>query len=158
MDLNSIDNNKSSSSIKSTEELDKAAIKIQSTFRGYKTRKNLNKQQLIDQQKQLKKLKKRSNSESDHSKLVNSAKRTHLINDPQIAAIKIQSTFRGYKTRKLLKSKTSKDSESNNEQANFINNLDLAYPLSDKPIITTSQSEQDDIISEICLSVYFFLR
>jgi hypothetical protein len=105
---------------KSTEELDKAATKIQSTFRGYKTRKDLNKQQLI-QQKQPKKQKKRSNSESDNSLSTN--KRPNLINDPQVAATKIQSTFRGYKTRKLLKNK--KNSNGKHVDNNLNNNSDL---------------------------------
>lgn len=65
--------------------LDRAATKIQSTFRGYKTRKviktNTNK----------------SEPASNCGKNFN--------NNPELAAIKIQSTFRGYKTRKQLNPK-----------------------------------------------------
>ena len=141
---------------RSTEELDKAAIKIQSTFRGYKTRKNLNKQQLIQQKKELKKLKKRSNSESDNTNLIvpPSSKKTHLISDPQVAAVKIQSTFRGYKTRKLLRTKKNppaeeKESLKSSSSNNLINNLDLATPLD---TTTTSQSEEGLTISETLIN------
>jgi len=146
----------SNPSSRSTEELDRAAIKIQSTFRGYKTRKNLNKQQLIQQQKDLKKLKKRSNSESDNTSLsvTPSSKKSHLISDPQVAAVKIQSTFRGYKTRKFLKTKKNppaeeKESIKSSSSSNLINNLDLATPLH---TTTTSQSEEE-IISETLIKM-----
>ena len=108
------------------DELDRAATKIQSTFRGYKTRKNLKKTKSNENlksspatesrdsnSKSVRVVKKRSNTSSnspnsEENIMADKSKRQALINDPQVAAIKIQSTFRGYKTRKQLESRTNK--------------------------------------------------
>lgn len=111
------------------DELDRAATKIQSTFRGYKTRKNLKKTKSNENlpttnkshhqtaseasSKSSRVVKKRSNTSSnspnsEENIMADKSKRQALINDPQVAAIKIQSTFRGYKTRKQLESRTNK--------------------------------------------------
>jgi hypothetical protein len=143
--------------------LDTAATKIQSTFRGYKTRKNLQKGKAnlsnntkstssidksclgesLDPNKQLSSsaqsldqaaninnnnnTNKKNNNNSKNRKRLNSnnsgqhsvnSKKNQSINDPELAAIKIQSTFRGYKTRKQLenenKLKSSKPKSKNN--------------------------------------------
>lgn len=98
------------------DELDRAATKIQSTFRGYKTRKNLKKTKSNENLKspaaesKARVVKKRSNTSSncEENVMADKSKRLALINDPQVAATKIQSTFRGYKTRKQLESRTNK--------------------------------------------------
>jgi hypothetical protein len=141
--------------------LDTAATKIQSTFRGYKTRKNLKKGKIssssntkstssIDQSCLAESLEpsnqlsssaqsldqkvtisnKTNNNNSKNRKRLNSnnsgkhsvnSKKNQSINDPELAAIKIQSTFRGYKTRKQLendnKLKTNKPKSKANTQS-----------------------------------------
>lgn len=90
--LCSMDSNKRDKENESKSLLDRAATKIQSTFRGYKTRKHIKSNPNLNAP-----LKSDSNKTSTSSK--------SLSNDPELAAIKIQSTFRGYKTRKQLKPK-----------------------------------------------------
>lgn len=109
--------------------LDKAATKIQSTFRGYKTRKNLNvnlrtrktrshehlanqdasgsaeSSRVASESKQ--KVKKRSHTSGSLDK----TKRKTLITDPEVAAVKIQSTYRGYMTRKQLDNMKQRDAQ-----------------------------------------------
>lgn len=77
--------------------LNRAATKIQSTFRGYKTRKNISKQS--------KKSETMTKSKSQPN--CSSARQHSPITDPEKAAVKIQATFRGYKTRKQLEASRS---------------------------------------------------
>ena len=82
---------------------DKAAVRIQSTFRGYKTRKHLksdNKSLSLDM----------ANIDLNSKKRVKSQSSQHKETNPEeLAATKIQSTFRGYKTRKDLEGKTKQN-------------------------------------------------
>jgi hypothetical protein len=83
--------------------LNMAATKIQSTYRGYKTRIQIKKNRINDKFNEDSKL-----SNKIYSNKLKKSKHMHKINQDQ-AAIKIQSTFRGYKTRKQL------DSNKNNQ-------------------------------------------
>jgi hypothetical protein len=112
----------------SDQTLEKAATKIQSTFRGYNIRKKYaHKRNDANANKPPKqaKNKKRPNNESDgdhkHSKRIergsNSSSHLPINDDLDKAATKIQSTFRGYKTRLQLNkvSKPKKILKDNNE-------------------------------------------
>lgn len=82
--------------------LDKAATKIQSTFRGYKTRKNIKRSNLQNEHhRDIKpsKQKKRNSLSEVRAKSTDSKR---IVFDPELAATKIQSTYRGYQTRKQL--------------------------------------------------------
>lgn len=94
--------------------LNRAATKIQSTFRGYKTRKNMLFKTKSNQDINNNKENNNNNEQMTNNKMQQSSRpisksqgsfrpsSSGSITDPEQAAIKIQSTFRGYKTRKQL--------------------------------------------------------
>ncbi len=108
--------------------LQKAATKIQSTFRGYNTRKKYGNQRIstnANKQPKQSKNKKRPNNEceTEHTSnkriesRSNSSSNLPINNELDKAATKIQSTFRGYKTRLQLNkvSKPKKVLQDNNQ-------------------------------------------
>jgi hypothetical protein len=96
-----------------SDKLHKAATKIQSTFRGYKTRKHITKTKPAKNAalSENKNNSSPNNSSSRRGASNSSSNRNqkNKINQEQ-AAVKIQSTFRGYKTRKQLEHIKSKNS------------------------------------------------
>ncbi|CAH8430249.1 unnamed protein product [Schistosoma rodhaini] len=91
----------------------KAVTKIQAGYRGYKTRKSLapllnhhhhhnnnnnNQHHLISNKENQNYL----DYKSIHQERDNSNNNTHNLYDPELAATKIQATFRGYRTRRHL--------------------------------------------------------
>jgi hypothetical protein len=88
--------------------LEKAATKIQSTFRGYKSRKRL-------KAKKPSRLNSchHSSARSSNSESAGEAFKSNRSNSLTAvgAATKIQSTFRGYSTRKILKNKLNAKNE-----------------------------------------------
>lgn len=84
------------------EKLNKAATKIQSTYRGYKTRSQIKKTTSTSSNKPTTTT--TSHSKTGSSKTKHSDVANKKVNQEEQAAIKIQSTFRGYKTRKQLDS------------------------------------------------------
>jgi hypothetical protein len=101
--------NKEEKIIESSNEkkLNIAATKIQSTYRGYKTRSQIKKNKIYDNTESNENLKINNKKYSDNLSNNKSIDNMHKINQDQ-AAIKIQSTFRGYKTRKQLVSNKTK--------------------------------------------------
>jgi IQ calmodulin-binding motif len=81
------------------EEMEQAALKIQSTFRGHKTRKDIKKDeteaQTSDEQPEEQK--------DATEELDDDIKNMVLDDEMEQAALKIQSTFRGHKTRQDMK-------------------------------------------------------
>ncbi|XP_053202808.1 sperm surface protein Sp17-like [Panonychus citri] len=72
-------------------ELEKAATRIQATFKGYKVRKEV-KEKTPENEEQPKEIQRSDSIDID-------------LNDPDVekAATKIQATFRGYKSRREVK-------------------------------------------------------
>ena len=79
------------------EKLNIAATKIQSTYRGYKTRSQIKNNKINTNTK----LNENSSLYNKKYEFASKKSKEKKINQDQ-AAIKIQSTFRGYKTRKQL--------------------------------------------------------
>lgn len=132
-----INNSNSSSNLLNTsiDLLNRAATKIQSTFRGYKTRKHIGKHKSSHELNMgsghsTSSLTKGSNSRpySASTGRVNqsvnnntSASSLPTSSDAELAAIKIQSTFRGYKTRKQLKLQKQQPPLNNNNTRSLNN-------------------------------------
>ncbi|CAI2725747.1 unnamed protein product [Schistosoma spindalis] len=84
----------------------KAVTKIQAGYRGYKTRKSLapllhhdDQQNLISNKENQNYIKYKSINQERNN---NNNNNTHYLYDPELAATKIQATFRGYRTRRHL--------------------------------------------------------
>ncbi|XP_022238403.1 neuromodulin-like isoform X3 [Limulus polyphemus] len=86
----------------STPEEEKAAMKIQASFRGFKARKEVEKMKI-----------------EDSSRKVNGHKEDSFgSDDPQLseAATKIQASFRGHKVRKDLKAQNDSNEVANKDE------------------------------------------
>jgi uridine phosphorylase len=89
------------------EEMEQAALKIQSTFRGHKTRQDIKKDdnEKVEAEEPKKEKSEVDNIDDDVANMV-------LDEEMEQAALKIQSTFRGHKTRKdIKKDETDVDTE-----------------------------------------------
>ena len=94
------------------EEMEQAALRIQSTFRGHKTRKDMKKDETeaatSDEQQEQK---------ETPDELDDDIKNMVLDDEMEQAALKIQCTFRGHKTRKdMKKDETAADEEETEEK------------------------------------------
>lgn len=93
------------------EEMEQAALKIQSTFRGHKTRKDIKKDEPQGEAS--------SSVATEESKdpiedVDDEIANMVLDDEMEQAALKIQSTFRGHKTRKDIKKDDNADEDDNN--------------------------------------------
>jgi hypothetical protein len=98
------------------DEMEQAALKIQSTFRGHKSRQEIktNKQEEGDGGETS------SDSKNDDTAANIDEDIANMVLDDEMAeaALKIQSTFRGHKSRKELKDKQNEDTETEGESSN----------------------------------------
>lgn len=96
------------------EEMEQAALKIQSTFRGHKTRKDIKKDESQGEASASDEPQEQKDSVQDvDDEIANMV----LDDEMEQAALKIQSTFRGHKTRKdTKKDENADDSEKNEEE------------------------------------------
>lgn len=96
------------------EEMEQAALKIQSTFRGHKTRKDIKKDEPQGEASSSDEPQEQKDSVQDvDDEIANMV----LDDEMEQAALKIQSTFRGHKSRKdTKKDETAEESENNEEK------------------------------------------
>ncbi|CRK99382.1 CLUMA_CG012663, isoform A [Clunio marinus] len=105
------------------EEMEKAALKIQSKFRGHKTRIGVKRN---DSQSGTTKIADESKQEKDSTKDVDEEIANMVLDDEMAkAALKIQSTFRGHKTRKDIKKNENSDKKNNEEEEKSEENENL---------------------------------
>ena len=121
-------------------EVDKAALKIQSSFRGHQARKELKEQQqkeIINENEEI------NREKYDRNLKAESTKDDDIdidLEDPEVdkAALKIQSSFRGHKARKELKEQKPKEIHPNGE-------FDKEKKSKDKQIEGNIQEDEIDI-------------
>lgn len=93
------------------EEMEQAALKIQSTFRGHKTRKDIKKDEPQGETSSADGTEEPKDPVQDvDDEIANMV----LDDEMEQAALKIQSTFRGHKTRKDIKKDDNADEDDNN--------------------------------------------
>lgn len=95
------------------EEMEQAALKIQSTFRGHKTRQDMKKTDPEGETSTAEEPEKQKDPVQDvDDEIANMV----LDDEMEQAALKIQSTFRGHKSRKDMKKDDENDNEDNEEK------------------------------------------
>lgn len=94
------------------DEMEQAALKIQSTFRGHKTRKDIKKDESQGEASSADEPQQHKDSVQEVDDDI-----ANMVLDDEMAqaALKIQSTFRGHKTRKDMKKDESADDKENEE-------------------------------------------
>lgn len=93
------------------DEMEQAALKIQSTFRGHKTRKDMKNDAECEAQTSEESKEQKDPVDDVDDEIANMV----LDDEMEQAALKIQSTFRGHKTRKDMK-KEDEDNETKEEE------------------------------------------
>lgn len=95
------------------EEMEQAALKIQSTFRGHKTRQDMKKSEPEHEASASEKPREQKDPVQDvDDEIANMV----LDDEMEQAALKIQSTFRGHKTRKDMKKDDETDEEKKEDE------------------------------------------
>ncbi|CAG9804710.1 unnamed protein product [Chironomus riparius] len=103
--------NESETLVDENDELEEAAVKIQSAFRGHKTRMEIKSQH--DTVKESSETESAPNAEEKEEVVDDDIKNMVLDDEMEQAALKIQSSFRGHKVRKQQKNDEDKKDEDN---------------------------------------------
>lgn len=99
------------------EEMEQAALKIQSTFRGHKTRNEIKTKQDCKTEDENQQPEKEEQKDDSIQNVDDDIANMVLDDEMAQAALKIQSTFRGHKTRKEQKDKkNAEDNDKNDEE------------------------------------------
>lgn len=125
------------------EEMEQAALKIQSTFRGHKTRKEVKEKQEINEpnEQESEETAEQPNDDDDVANMV-------LDEEMEQAALKIQSTFRGHKTRKEVKDKQETSETNEEEQAEAEEIKEEEEPAAEK---TAKQLQDEEDIANLVM-------
>jgi hypothetical protein len=127
------------------EEMEQAALKIQSTFRGHKTRKEIKtKDEDNEPDQESDQNQEESTQPNDDDDVANMV----LDEEMEQAALKIQSTFRGHKTRKEIKTK-DEDNEPDQESDQNVEDEELEKP--EVPEKTAQQLQDEEDIANLVL-------